>query len=308
MDLPYALRVLAGRDPGIEYPLEDFDREVLIGRADDMDLVLDDVLVSRRHAKIFVEHGQLFIEDLGSTNGVFVNAHRIWLSAIKEGDRLQIGASLLKLVPPRRVDTGPLERTDMFFPPEETAAARQESRFSGKVEEIPLLDLVQLLATSKKSGVLVVRQQAGCGRVYLRAGRAVYASIDEMPAAGPHKALYRMLSWKSGLFELEPEERRAFERELTEAPDALLLEAMRQIDEIARLEGKLPPLDLRVAVAGQTPPLRKLNPDQSEVLKVVFTYGPLGVGELLDRCSTPDLETYLALAHLARAGYIQAVP
>jgi hypothetical protein len=309
----YALRFLAGTDPGVEFPLDRAEAgEILIGRAQDADLVLDDTRVSRTHARVFTEMGRLFIEDMGSTNGVYVNAKRVWLSALNEGDRVQIGASLLKLVPALpSAEGGRLERTDLFFPPEMDDLASTSSegkpalnRFSGAIDEIPLLDLVQLLSTSKKSGVLEVESAEGHGSLYLRSGKVDYAAVLELPGLDPHKALYRMLSWTSGSFELRPLDDETFEDAMQEPTDALLMEAMRQLDEIARLEKLLPPKDVRLVVASPVPSLRKLNPEQVEVLKIVFNEPGVNVATILDSSPTPDLETYLALIHLVRARYV----
>jgi ribosome-associated protein YbcJ (S4-like RNA binding protein) len=63
-----------------------------IGRDEECEIVFDDTLVSRRHARIFLaEHGAL-IEDLDSRNGVFVNGEQIERSRqLLDGDRVRIG-------------------------------------------------------------------------------------------------------------------------------------------------------------------------------------------------------------------------
>lgn len=50
---------------------------MVIGRGNDADLVISDGLVSRRHAEIFEDDGRIFVRDLGSLNGTFINNHRI---------------------------------------------------------------------------------------------------------------------------------------------------------------------------------------------------------------------------------------
>jgi pSer/pThr/pTyr-binding forkhead associated (FHA) protein len=65
---------------------------ILLGRSSSCHVVLDDPLVSRRHAKLEVDLDGVSVEDLGSVNGVLVNARRIHGNApLREGDRLQIG-------------------------------------------------------------------------------------------------------------------------------------------------------------------------------------------------------------------------
>ncbi|HET7542952.1 MAG TPA: FHA domain-containing protein [Polyangiaceae bacterium] len=66
--------------------------EILIGRSSNCHLVLDDGLVSRKHAQIIVTDEQASVEDFGSANGVFVNNKRVNGSEpLKAGDQLQIG-------------------------------------------------------------------------------------------------------------------------------------------------------------------------------------------------------------------------
>jgi DNA segregation ATPase FtsK/SpoIIIE, S-DNA-T family len=69
-----------------------------IGRDPSAGIVLDDAEVSRRHAVVSVEERGVVIQDLESTNGVFVNNERIdEQRAIAAGDRVQIGATQLEV-------------------------------------------------------------------------------------------------------------------------------------------------------------------------------------------------------------------
>ena len=69
---------------------------VHIGRADDNELVLADISVSRRHAKITVDSKQVFIEDLGSGNGTFYRGAQIQDQALEDGDAVVIDPFVLK--------------------------------------------------------------------------------------------------------------------------------------------------------------------------------------------------------------------
>jgi pSer/pThr/pTyr-binding forkhead associated (FHA) protein len=69
---------------------------VVVGRSSDCNLVVDDALVSRRHAQLRVEGGSVFVEDLGSANGVLVNDERIdGRRELQPGDRIGIGKQQL---------------------------------------------------------------------------------------------------------------------------------------------------------------------------------------------------------------------
>jgi pSer/pThr/pTyr-binding forkhead associated (FHA) protein len=71
---------------------------LLIGRLPECDVLLQDTLVSRMHARISVQHDSVVVEDLHSTNGVYVNGLRVGHSAVlREGDRVLIGTTEISM-------------------------------------------------------------------------------------------------------------------------------------------------------------------------------------------------------------------
>ena len=62
-----------------------------IGRRPESDVFLDDVTVSRDHALIVRRGGDVFLDDLGSLNGTYVNRRRIDSQLLEDGDELQVG-------------------------------------------------------------------------------------------------------------------------------------------------------------------------------------------------------------------------
>jgi pSer/pThr/pTyr-binding forkhead associated (FHA) protein len=62
-----------------------------IGRSPDAEVFLDDVTVSRNHALLVRRREGLFIDDLGSLNGTYVNRRRIESHLLANGDELQVG-------------------------------------------------------------------------------------------------------------------------------------------------------------------------------------------------------------------------
>ena len=62
-----------------------------IGRGPDSDILFDDITVSRSHAEVFVTDEGLFVRDLGSLNGTYVNRNIIEKTALVHGDELQVG-------------------------------------------------------------------------------------------------------------------------------------------------------------------------------------------------------------------------
>ena len=66
-------------------------RAVMIGRAPDNDIPIDNLAVSNYHAKVYSEAGRLVVEDLDSLNGTFVNDLRVERSTLRDGDAILIG-------------------------------------------------------------------------------------------------------------------------------------------------------------------------------------------------------------------------
>jgi hypothetical protein len=73
---------------------------VVIGRLPECDVALNDPNVSRRHAEIVRENGEIVIRDLGSTNGIRVNGDRVQTAKLGDGDEVTIGASRLVIEAP----------------------------------------------------------------------------------------------------------------------------------------------------------------------------------------------------------------
>jgi pSer/pThr/pTyr-binding forkhead associated (FHA) protein len=70
----------------------------VVGRGAECDLRLDDTFVSQEHARIFAKDGSWYVEDLGSTNGTFVNEQRLAAPAmLTSGDRIRVGTTVLEL-------------------------------------------------------------------------------------------------------------------------------------------------------------------------------------------------------------------
>lgn len=93
---PTHLAVVDGHMRGITVPLT--DSGVLIGRNPECSLVLSDEFASGRHARVYAEGEQWFVDDLGSTNGTFVGPARIGEHvALHEGSRIRIGTTVLEV-------------------------------------------------------------------------------------------------------------------------------------------------------------------------------------------------------------------
>ena len=93
---PGRLRVVEPAEHrGRTYELGD---ELTLGRAAGCQVTLDDTYVSQLHARLFRKDGQFYVEDLGSTNGTYLNRRKVTSPVtIRRGDRLQVGKTVLEL-------------------------------------------------------------------------------------------------------------------------------------------------------------------------------------------------------------------
>jgi len=304
----FALRFISGKYQGGEFPLMP-SSEIIIGRSSDLDMVLVEDMVSRKHAKIVTQGDQVLIMDLGSTNGTFVNGERIKKARLKEGDRILIGTSIVKLIssadaaldsarPGMSMGGGPEDA-------QTRAIGKGGATMSGSISEVPLPDLLQLFGTSKKSGVLTIRGSRE-GKVYLRTGKAYYASIDDNHDLGPTKALFRMMSWDQGEFELMPPTEQKFTYELDDSTESLIMEAMRQMDELGRIQAELPDVqDTITACEPLLSPLSDLSRDQLDVFQLVFNLGV--VQDVVDAARGTDYEAFATMLELMKNDYIRVL-
>jgi hypothetical protein len=298
----YVLRFISGKYQGGEFPIAP-DKQILIGRSSDLDMVLVEDMVSRKHARIAMQAEQIWIEDLGSTNGTFVNGEKIKRARLKEGDRVLIGTSILKLI----AGDAPRDGMDAKRELENVALARRTSQqrtMSGSIDEVPLPDLLQLFGTSKKSGVLVIRTEDDVGRIYLKKGQIAFAIINDLDDVQPLKSLYRMLTWQKGLFDLDPPEEREFPNEMNASVQEVLMDGMRQLDEFNRIREELPDLAARVTInAPLIPPLRDLKPEELDVLQLAHNYGVFET--VLNKSLATDLETAEIVLKLIKKSYLR---
>ncbi len=93
---PRELLVTAGVAAGTTLALD--GQQITIGRADDATLVLNDDYASTRHARIFPQDGQWLVEDLGSTNGTYLDRQKVTQpTPVPVGVPIRIGKTVLEL-------------------------------------------------------------------------------------------------------------------------------------------------------------------------------------------------------------------
>lgn len=332
----YVLKFISGKYQGGEFPLE-MDSEIVIGRSSDLDMVLVEDMVSRRHARITSFNGELAIEDFGSTNGTFVNGERVNKARLKEGDRILVGTNIIKLVHRDNLsrDIGGLSPTQAeaaaisamrggqapsvgsvgaTMPPQAPQSQppmnpnhtmTMNSAIAGMLSEVPLPDLLQLFSSSKRTGVLQIQYGEDTGKVYLRQGRVFFATVNDEVDVSPYKSFYRMMAWQDGYFSLDMPDRhpKSFDQEINESIEGLMMEGMRLLDEMHNMGGDVPPMSARLYINKPLEAnLRELSPEQLDVFQLVFNYGK--VSSVLNKAHASDLETMQGLLHLIRNNFI----
>ncbi len=88
--------IVEGASPkGKTFPL---DGELLIGRGDKCQIVLQDSYASQVHARLFRRGEQVMVEDMGSTNGTYLNRQKLTApTEVQRGDRVKIGKTVLEM-------------------------------------------------------------------------------------------------------------------------------------------------------------------------------------------------------------------
>ncbi|KAK1548402.1 hypothetical protein Q3G72_012486 [Acer saccharum] len=208
----FAFKFLSGKYQGGEFPLPDVG-ELIIGRGAELDMVLVEDMVSRKHARLVSANGNLTLSDLGSTNGTFVNGEKIKQTKLRVGDRVLVGTSILKLVDVQDHDregtqvdampqAGDKHALQAMMSDLADRPAPSSTTMSGDLEEVPLPDLLQLFATNKKTGSVSIEgpQKA---RIVLKDGNLMQLSISGHPNIEPMQALCKMLHWTHGAFMFE---------------------------------------------------------------------------------------------------------
>jgi len=234
-----------------------FDQNTItIGSKDDNDLVLDDDTVSRRHCRI-VQHEDSFVaDDLGSTNGTFINGVRIERAFLDPGSVLAVGNS--------RIQFNPVDEEVSVEP---SSSERFGDIVGKSVEMREIFDILAKIAPT--DATVVIEGETGTGKevvaqtIHERSSRAdepfvvfdcgaVPESLVESELFGHEKGSFTgAVMSRKGLFEMA-EGGTIFLDELGELSQELQPKLLRVLEqrEIRRVGSNEPvPVDVRVVAA-----------------------------------------------------------
>ncbi|MET0287154.1 MAG: DUF4388 domain-containing protein [Polyangiales bacterium] len=175
-----------------------------------------------------------------------------------------------------------------------------KTRFSGSLEEMGLVDLLQTIDMSRKSGVLRLSSGKRLGSIFFHEGRAMEAELG--PLRGEH-AIYRFLLWNEGSFEIEFRDVKPDDK-LGVPIQALLMEGMRRLDEWGRLQEQLPGLDcvLEIQHVELAARLSEIPDELNGVLRAFD--GQRDLSEVLDVAGGDDLTNLNAIGKLFFDGFL----
>ena len=321
----YILKFISGKYQGGEFALE-MNQELIIGRSSELEMVLIEDMVSRHHAKITTTNDEIFIEDLGSTNGTFVNGEKITKCKLKEGDRILIGTSIIKLVleefdanqpppPPQKMSDSVLPAANLTSMGARRVAqgghtshgGTQSGVLSGMLDQLPLPDLLQLFGSSRKTGGLFITTPGGSeGCIYLREGRVYGAVINGNFDVPVEKSFYRMMCWSAGNFLLDTTASHEFANPINETVESMLMESMRIIDETHAIGEDVPAYEAIFRIdLPLVPKLRDLSPEQLDIFQLALAEPSME--SILNHSEMDDIEATKAVVHLLRNHYMAVV-
>lgn len=224
--------------------------ELVIGRAETSDIRLDGLDISSRHARLRLSNGQVAIEDLGSTNGVYLNGSPVTSSVISPTDNVQIGPFSIRVDAAGTIgvfDTRARMRIDA------THLSRSVRAKGGKVQ---ILDDVSL--TVLPNEFVGIIGASGSGKTSLMHAMSGASRPDAGTVSVNGRGLYRELASLKHSIGLVPQDD-IIHRELTVyrtlfyvaklrlSRDVSRAEIERTINEVLDVTGLLAQRDVRVA-------------------------------------------------------------
>ena len=174
------------------------------------------------------------------------------------------------------------------------------TKFTGSLADMAVVDLVQTIEISRKSGVIEFGTELGPATVWFRDGTVIDAEMGRLQGEA---AIYRLLGLSNGEFELEF---KTINRSqvIQAGTQALLMEGMRRVDEWGRLMEQLPPLDSVLAVDSAVHEERRndLTSEQAGLLRRFD--GRRTIIEVVDDSGQDDLEALTAISQFFFEGLL----
>jgi CheY-like chemotaxis protein len=175
------------------------------------------------------------------------------------------------------------------------------TRFVGRLSDMPVIDVIQTVEISRKSGVIqFVGEREQLAAIYFRDGKIIDAEAG--PLQG-EDAVYRLLTWNEGDFEVVFRVVRRREV-ITVSSQGLLMEGMRRLDEWTLLLEQLPSLRAKFEVDTDelVARLGDIPDDNNRILRLID--GKRSLLEIIDACDVGDLECLQVISRLYFEGLL----
>jgi CheY-like chemotaxis protein len=185
-------------------------------------------------------------------------------------------------------------------PPRSVPVEASVGEVRGDLSQVPLIDLLQVLSMNRRTGVLSVVTATGAGEVRIFEGDVLDAVYRRLEG---EKALYRLLGERDGSFAFMPGGTASLRR-VTVGTSMLVMEAMRQFDEVVRLRSELAPGG--DALIASEPPAEDASKIEREIVQLL--QAPRSVDEVLDEVQLPDVDVLHVLRALALRGAVRRIP
>jgi len=149
----------------------------------------------------------------------------------------------------------------------------------------------------------VVRTENDLGKIFLREGNIVFASINDAPHLPPMKCVCRILAWRHGTFYMEPPGEQEFPADFIQSAESVLMESMRILDEVNRQGTQLPPMNSIVSLAKPLrAKLQDLNAEELDVLQCAINFSV--TESVFNNCATDDIQIAQIMVGLIQKGYL----
>lgn len=279
---------------------------VALGRHHTNHVQLRSRRVSNYHAEILNEVDGLVLRDLGSTNGTFLNDENVRRQPLKSGDHIRIGGFeiTVKLVP----RTG---ETDGVDTPLAVGTIGNVLPFRGQSPpsnggrdrgDATLPDLLSELARAHATVAVALHHPEQEGKIYVVDGAVVHAEVG---AARREKALYRLLAFQKGSYEILELSAGGVPHTISTPTESLLVEGIQQIEAMEKLATKLPPVSYEIVLNERcSVPVNALTSDELEVYRCLIRHRTLV--RALEESAMTDFMVLLLTHGLLQKDFFQA--
>jgi CheY-like chemotaxis protein/tetratricopeptide (TPR) repeat protein len=201
-----------------------------------------------------------------------------------------------------------LTRVRILLQKKERASLQEKrdtkTKFAGQLSDMAVVDLIQTIEISRKSGVIHFTSGTRRGAIFFRNGKVIDAECG--PLQG-EDAVYRLLIWTEGQFEVEFKNVRRKDV-IDLSSQGLLMEGMRRVDEWGRLLEQLPPLETVFEVDYKELAERLSEiPDEINGILRLFD-GRRTLMQVVDDCDFGDLEALNIISKLYFEGLVYLAP